>query len=118
MDKNDELFIDFKAEVARRSVRKPTVKPPPVREPDWDNRARKRFQMHVSGTPDENRQQVINILKNCTQRLESPAPRQAWEPRSEGYPYTSMGLALLEAIRLLDVIAEKLYQEYKRKEEP
>jgi hypothetical protein len=105
MDKRleDELVIDFKAETKRAPRR-------PVREPDWDNRAGVRTMAEV-GTVDSMKAELIKILRNCIARLEGTEPRKAWEPRSTTYPYTTMGLALLRAITLLDTIADRLQKE-------
>jgi hypothetical protein len=113
MDKglDQDLFIDFKTERAKPALGRPRPASPAQGEPDWNNRAKQRFQTLVPGTPDEHRAKIVTLLKNCLARLEGSEPRRAWEPRAQSYPYTSMGLALLEAIRLLDVIAEKLQQE-------
>jgi hypothetical protein len=96
---NQKLVIDFKAET-KRGPRRP--KP----EPDWENRAGEPIRVAASPDPEELRRQVLVLLKNCIARLEGTAPERAWEPRSKSWPYTSMGLALVKAIQLLDTVAD------------
>ncbi len=84
-----------------------TQRPRPRPEPDWENRAGGRIKSFTPGTADECRQEALRLLKNCIARLEGAEPRKAWEPQSRSWPYTSMGLALVKAIRLLDALADK-----------
>lgn len=105
MDKrlDQELKIDFKNEMRQAYGGRR-----PQKEPDWDNRQGGRIKVFTPGTPEELQQQVIRILKNCLARLEGTEPRKAWEPRSQTWPYTSMGLALMKAIDLIDTIADRI----------
>lgn len=106
--KEERLVIDFKTEMKQAYGR-------PKREPDWDNKAGARIKVFTPGDADELRAQVIRILKNCVARLEGTEPRKAWEPRSRSWPYTSMGLALMKAVDLLDTIADRYSEEAKTK---
>jgi hypothetical protein len=102
MDKSlkQELVIDFKAEMKNPRGR-------PKREPDWDNKNGPRIKVSTPGDGEQIKTDVLRILKNCVARLEGTEPRKAWEPRSKSWPYTSMGLALVKAIDLIDTLADR-----------
>jgi hypothetical protein len=109
MDKRlDETFtIDFKAET-KRGPRKPRP------EPDWENRTGESIRPSFPGDAEECRLQLIQLLRRCLARLEGAEPQKAWEPRSQTWPWTRLGLALLKAIALCDAIGAKVEAEAKK----
>jgi hypothetical protein len=112
MDKrlDEPLTIDFKAET-KRGPRKPRA------EPDWENRTGPSIRPSFPGDAEENRLQLIQLLRRALARLEGTEPQKAWEPRSQTWPWTSLGLALLKGIALCDAIGAKVEAEAKRKPE-
>lgn len=78
--------------------------PAPARQPE--RRSKVRSYVREAGDLPELKAQLIGMLEEALARAKGDEPRALWEPRSDSWPYTKLGLSLHKAISLADQIAD------------